>query len=272
MRKLFKRIIKFVVSGLSKTSPGLFAYQEIVDVAMGQQKEVIYGTHRMKFTVPNWLANYRANTFSSKEPETLDYIDAIPNGETLWDIGANVGLYSVYAAKSRNCKVFAFEPSVFNLELLARNIFINEMQSKITIIPLALSDRLGLNVFKMSTTAWGGALSTFGEDFDQDGNKFSDVFEYTTLGISMEQVVSLLNIQLPQHIKMDVDGIEHFILRGGQSILKQVKSVLIEINDSFAAQAEETEKHLKDAGLTLLKKCDCGSTNQFNQWWIRKNN
>jgi FkbM family methyltransferase len=92
------------------------------------------------------------------------------------DIGANVGLYSVYAAKSRNCNVFAFEPSVFNLELLARNIFINDLQLKITIIPIALSDKLGSNIFKMSSTSWGGALSTFGEDFDQNGNKFLDVF------------------------------------------------------------------------------------------------
>lgn len=270
MRKLLKKIIRVLTLGITKNSIGLDAYQEIVDIAMELQKDVYYGTHFMKFTVPNRLSNYRAETFSSKEPDTLDYIDAIPMGETLWDIGANVGLYSVYAAKSRNCKVFAFEPSVFNLELLARNIFINDLQLKITIIPIALSDKLGSNVFKMSSTTWGGALSTFGEDFDQNGNKLLDVFEYSTLGMTMEQAVSLLNVQIPQHIKMDVDGIEHFILKGGQSILKNVKSILIEINDSFTEQAHETEMHLKNAGLTLFKKCNLGSSNQFNQWWIRK--
>ena len=97
---------------------------------------------------------------------------------------------------------------------------------------------MGSNIFKMSSTSWGGALSTFGEDFDQNGNKFLDVFEYSTLGMTMEQAVSLLNVQIPQHIKIDVDGIEHFILRGGPSILNQVNSILIEINDSFTAQAE----------------------------------
>lgn len=269
MRLLIKKIIKSAVSGLSNTSAGLYAYQEIVDAAMKQEKKVSYRSHNMSFAVPNTLTHYRADTFASKEPETLDWVDSIPSGDTLWDIGANVGLYSIYAAKARNCKVLAFEPSVFNLELLARNIFINKLQANITIIPIALSDNLGTNTFKMSTTAWGGALSTFGEDFDQDGEKFKDVFEYNTLGMSMEQAVSLLNVPLPDHIKIDVDGIEHFILRGGNLVLKQVKSVLIEINDSFVVQAQETEKYLKDAGLTLLKKCDCGSTNQFNQWWVR---
>ena len=272
MRILIKKIVNSAISGISKTSAGLFAYQAVVDAAMKQEKKVIYKSCEMSFTVPNRLTHYRADTFSTKEPETLDWIDSISLGALLWDIGANVGIYSVYAAKARGCKVIAFEPSVFNLELLARNIYINKLQEQITIVPIALSDNLGTNTFRMSTTSWGGALSTFGEDFDQDGEKFRDVFEYKTLGLSMEQAVLILKIPLPEHIKIDVDGIEHFILRGGEFVLKQVKSVLIEINDSFIAQAQETEKYLTDAGLTLFKKCDCGSHNQFNQLWIRKNN
>jgi FkbM family methyltransferase len=56
----------------------------------------------------------------------------MPRGSVLWDIGANVGLYSCYAVKARDCRVFAFEPSVFNLELLARNIFLNGIADQAT--------------------------------------------------------------------------------------------------------------------------------------------
>ena len=63
-----------------------------------------------KLAVPNWLAGWRVDTFSSKEPETLEWIDSLPEGSVLWDVGANVGLYSVYAAKKRRCRVWAFEP------------------------------------------------------------------------------------------------------------------------------------------------------------------
>jgi len=73
--------------------------------------------------------------FATKEPETLEWIDRIPEKSVLWDIGANVGLYSCYAAKARGCRVFAFEPSVFNLEILARNIFLNQLTDQITIVP-----------------------------------------------------------------------------------------------------------------------------------------
>lgn len=61
----------------------------------------------------------------------------------------------MYATKARKCKVYSFEPSVFNLELLARNIFLNKLQDKITIIPVSLSDKLSENRFQMSSVDWG---------------------------------------------------------------------------------------------------------------------
>jgi FkbM family methyltransferase len=223
----------------------------------------------MHFAVPNWLCRHRVETFSTKEPETLEWIDAIPDGSVLWDVGANIGLYSIYAAKHRNCRVYAFEPSVFNLELLARNLYLNDLQQRVTIVPVALSDALGTNLFRMSSTQWGGALSTFGQDFGQDGEPLAKVFEYQTLGISMTDAVNRLGVPVPRFLKIDVDGIEHFILRGGADVLRQVDGVLTEINDDFVAQADECARHLSVAGLTLHRKCTLGAGRQFNQWWRR---
>jgi len=269
IKQFVKRTMRKIVAGLSKTYVGRYAYQEIIDAAMKWERSVIYGSHRLNFAVPNWLNQYRIDTFATKEPETLEWVDSIPEGSVLWDIGANIGLYSIYAAKARNCCVYAFEPSVFNLELLARNIFLNNLQNQITIIPVALSDQLGVNFFRMTTTAWGGALSSFGQDFDQNGAPLKDIFEYQTLGMSMSDAVSLFNVPRPDYIKIDVDGIEHFILRGGSNVLAKVKGLLIEINDTFQDQAEESVRILEKAGLSLFKKCDLGVSNQFNQWWMR---
>ncbi len=224
----------------------------------------------MRFTSSSTLARYRSQSFSSKEPDTLVWLEQIPDGAVFWDVGANVGLYSVYAAIRKNIQVFSFEPSVFNLELLARNIFLNHLQNRITIIPVALSDFSGPSLFKMSSTAWGGALSTFGKNFDQHGQTLRSIFEYQTMGLTMADAHRLLQIPLPQRIKIDVDGIEHFILRGGAEVLKHVESVLIEINDDFAEQAEEAARVLREAGLTLLRKCDIQAGNQHNQWWARR--
>ena len=99
----------------------------------------------------------------------------MPEASTFWDIGANVGLYSIYAAKKKNLRVIAFEPSVFNLELLARNLFLNDLQDKVTIAPLALSDGLGTSVLRMTTTEWGGALSTFGKMTGWNGESIQEM-------------------------------------------------------------------------------------------------
>ena len=76
----------------------------------------------LKFSSPNNLSRWRIKTFSKKEPETLDWINNFRSNSVFWDIGANIGIYSCYAAKKKSCKVYAFEPSVFNLDLLAKNI------------------------------------------------------------------------------------------------------------------------------------------------------
>jgi FkbM family methyltransferase len=192
-----------------------YLLQQLIDSAMENQTSVQHQGISMAFTTPNALCRYRAETFSIKEPETLDWLDSIPVGSVLWDVGANVGLYSIYAAKKNNARVFAFEPSVFNLELLARNVFLNDQSELVTIVPLALSDALGSSLFRMSTTAWGGALSTFGRDLDQHGGKHNSIFEYQMIGMAMDDAVSLLHIPPPNFIKVDVDGIEHFVLQGG---------------------------------------------------------
>ena len=232
---------------------GAYVYDQLIEALMLQEKVVSHHSHMMTFLVPNRLCRYRADTFSTKEPDTLEWIDLIPEGSVLWDVGANVGIYSVYAAKVRNCQVYSFEPSVFNLELLARNIFVNDLQDRITIFPIALNDSLGANLFKLSSTSWGGALSSFAHDVDDSGGKMNGIFDYRTIGMTMNDAVNLLNVPRPHYIKIDVDGIEHLVLAGGVSILREVNSVLIELPGVWKEQTEMAERYLLDAGLRLVR-------------------
>ena len=76
-------------------------------------------------------------------------------------------------------------------------------------------------------------MSTFGENFGHDGETIRKVFEYPTIGLSMTEAAELLGMPKPHFIKMDVDGIEHLILKGGIEVLDHVHGVLVEINDAF---------------------------------------
>jgi FkbM family methyltransferase len=244
---------------------------------IARKQEIQHRGVRLTFSVPNTVSKYRAESFSDKEPETLEWIEGIPFGSVVWDIGANVGLYTCYAAKARGCRVFAFEPSVFNLELLARNVFLNGLTGQVTIVPLPLSDELALNKLNMTSTVWGGAMSSFGQSYDYDGQQLHIVFEFPTIGLSMPDATNLLKIPKPDYIKMDVDGIEHLILKGGGSILLGAKAVLLEINDRFTVQATDSRKYLQEAGFFLKEKrhADCYNTDSgpgrftFNQIWTK---
>ncbi len=277
IKKTIKTIVNLFFKLIKKNKYGQILNSIIVDSIINSTTKVYHGDIELLFSSPNRLCNWRAETFGSKEPETLEWIDKLENNSVLWDIGANVGIYSVYAAKKRNLKVWAFEPSVFNLELLARNIHLNNQSENVCIVPIALSDKVGSSHMQLTTTDWGGALSTFGEDFGWDGQKIKKVFEYKTIGLGIDDVISNLKIQNPDYIKIDVDGLEHFILKGGKSVLSQVKEVLIEINDDFHIQANECSKHLKEAGLKLKEKRhsemiannNYGFENSYNQIWTR---
>lgn len=276
IKELIKALVYNSVNLLAKTTVGSYALDQVLNSTMEAKQTVTHRETQLTFITPNRLNHFRVDSFSTKEPETLEWIDSIPEGSVFWDIGANVGLYSCYAAKSRKCRVYSFEPSVFNLELLARNIYINDLVDQVVIVPLPLSDSLKINTLNMTSTDLGGALSTFGENYGDDGKALDKVFAFSTIGMSLEQAVSLLNIPQPSHIKIDVDGLEHLILAGGGSILKQISELAIEVNEDFAEQAIDVKKYCTEAGLVFKEKKHSlmfenntrfGKT--YNQVWFR---
>ena len=277
IKRAIHNIMRSVVKISSHAKVGQYLNSQYANTLMDQSKNVIHRGVQLTYAVPNRLCLWRIETFASKEPETLEWIDTIPQESVLWDIGANVGLYATYAAKSRNCLVWAFEPSVFNLEVLARNIFYNKLSDKVCIIPIALNDQMGSSKLRLTSTEWSGALSTFGKDYGWDGKPIDQVFEYQIFGISMEDAINKLGIPAPDYIKMDVDGIEHIILSGGTNVLKNIEGILIEINDDFHEQADQCSTILKQAGLVLKEKRHSeiagadpeGFGNTFNQIWMR---
>ena len=217
----------------------------------------------LNFFTPNNLIDWRVRTILTKEPDTINWIDnfIIEKGKQLifWDIGANIGLYSIYAAsKHKNkIKVIAFEPSSSNLRILSRNISINNLSDDIIINQIALIDRK--NVFlemREPNFIEGSSLNTFGKNFNFEGKEFFPNQKYKIFGTTLDAMINDNLIQEPDYIKIDVDGIEHLILKGGNDLFfsKSIKSVLIEINENFTLQKESVLKFMKDHNFNFIKK------------------
>ena len=197
---------------------------------------------KINFFVPNQLTNWRIDTYFSKEPETLEWIDSFEKKENLifWDIGANIGLYSIYnSLKNPKSTTIAFEPSSSNLRVLTRNISINNLEKNIKVVPIPLTNKE--NIFQEMNEGHfveGGALNSFGEKFDFEGKEFKSTMKYNLLGTTMNYFIENSILDIPDYIKIDVDGIEHLILEGGDKFLnnEKVKSLSIEINENFKYQ------------------------------------
>lgn len=196
--------------------------------------EVTAAGRTLRLFCPNELTRSRAETFHEKEPETLEWIDGFAPGEVLVDVGANVGLYTLYAA-ARGAKVFAFEPESQNYALLNRNIYLNALGDSITALNVALADGDTLGALNLPRFLTGSALNNFGDNLDWKREKYQPAFRQGVLGFSLDSFVARYPEAFPNHLKIDVDGAEIKVVEGAAKTLRdpRLKSLLIELNEDL---------------------------------------
>lgn len=198
---------------------------------------------------------WRAETYSTKEPDTLAWIDSFFRpGEVIYDIGANIGQYSLYAAKRLrgNCQVLAFEPEALNYAKLNRNVVLNGLAG--TVIPycLAVTERTGLDRFFVKTFAPGAALHALHRPVTQGEEPFPPQNQQGMMGVSLDDLTGRFGLPFPNHIKIDVDGIEDLIVRGASKTLggPALRTVLVEVY-LYKSVAEEIQDAFVRHGFAL---------------------
>lgn len=201
--------------------------------------------NNIKFWCPAFLPLWRAETLFTKEPETIAWIDSFQPGELYWDIGANVGCYALYSA-SKSIQTVAFEPSAYNFFVLQKNIEINQLNEKLTAYCIALNDKSEFGKLVLSNEGIGGAENNFSESS-------TSKLTQGMVSYSVDDLISKFHFPSPDHIKIDVDGIEKLILVGAKSVLtSSVKSVLVEIDEASADK--EIVSYLIDCGFIIENK------------------
>ena len=207
-------------------------------------RKITIRNKKINFFIPNRLIDWRVQTLFYKEPETIEWINNFEKKKIVfWDIGANIGLYSIYCAIIHpKSKIIAFEPSTNNLRVISRNVAINSLFKQISIFPNALSDKDNQFLYlNESSGIEGSAHNNYG--LSQKNN-----ISYSTYGTSIDSLYNNKILSCPNYIKIDVDGIENLILKGAKDILinRKLREISIEIN--------ENEKNKKNYIFKLLKK------------------
>jgi len=159
IKKSVFNIVKFVYASIPKIIPGYFGKRFRAESAESlvviDEINTKYG--KLKYYCMGWIPLWRSQTLFIKEPEMIEWIDKMDENETLWDIGANVGLYSIYAGL-KGMKVFAFEPSALNTFLISKNIEINNLKDNVFLFPIAISDKNEFGYLNMTSTELGGGI------------------------------------------------------------------------------------------------------------------
>lgn len=163
-----------------------------------------------------------------KEPGTIAWASKLGKG-VLFDVGANVGAYSLVAARANpDLQIFAFEPMFANYYALVQNVITNQLVKQITPICCGIAEIDGFAKFNVRSVKAGTALSSLGPALDYHGEPFIPEFVQCVCGFSIDSLVQNYGFPSPDFVKIDVDSIETEIVRGMAHVLQEVQSVLIE--------------------------------------------
>lgn len=203
----------------------------------------------------------------AKEPETVRWLESnITSASVFYDIGANVGAYSLIAASlgGKDSKVFAFEPSYSTFMTLNENIFLNTFERVITPIHIALSSASGFLHMEFSSRESGAAKHNVSEI---SGGSLS------VPAMSLDLMRKELTMPEPTLIKIDVDGGEWDVLKGAVKTLHSthLRSVLIEV-DLTAPHGIDIEPFFHSLGFVTEATHPRGkgkSTTLFNYIFVK---
>jgi FkbM family methyltransferase len=233
-RKIISKFMHLIV--LFKKKYQIFCYQAII---LFRKTTEING---IKFDISS-LENYqRAKNLLTKEIETINWIDSFDPNDIFYDIGANIGAFSLYS--STKCKqVLAFEPHFMNYDILNKNIHLNEFKN-VKAYCLAFSDQMEIGTLEHYKISAGSSTSQFNKTTDHLGQKFKSRFSQGMISLSLDDFISKVEDNVfPSHIKIDVDGLEENIISQMERTLKnpRLKSILIEITE-----IEETGDRIRE--------------------------
>ena len=190
----------------------------------------------IKFNIINKTTLWRAQTLFSKEPVTIDWIRKFEKNKILFDIGANIGAYSIYSAINSLVNVYSFEPESNNFQVLMQNIIINNLINKIQSYQIGISNKTEFTNLHLSNFSPGESHHSVGENALGHNNlkKINREYKQGIFSTTLDDLCFKWGFPIPNYIKIDVDGIENKIIDKSVKTISNplVESILIEINEN----------------------------------------
>jgi FkbM family methyltransferase len=181
------------------------------------------------------------------EPITSSWFK-VNNGDTVVDVGAHIGRYSLGAATNAE-RVIAIEPDPTNFSLLERNLKLNHF-ANVTALNIAASESEGDKVlFEQSGDNTG--TSSLEANWAARANLHDNRAEVKVHCRPLDDIIRLLKVNHIEWLKIDVEGHELSVLKGAPKTLGITSRMIIEVSDQ---NKEPCSALLKSAGFTLISK------------------
>lgn len=208
----------------------------------------------------------RASRLFDKEKGTIAWIDReLRPDDIFYDIGANIGLYTIFAGLrlGEKGKAIAFEPHIPNANSLIENIFLNKLEKKIQLITAALTNVESYGKFNYHSMYASASISQYGGN-SYEGQTFNPLFVEIKHGCSLDLLIMRGLIQPPHLIKIDVDGLDFEVLEGMRGLLSSPeapRSIQVELGSDSKPKIMKffqeigyalKEKHWTQAGLDFI--------------------
>jgi FkbM family methyltransferase len=212
----------------------------------------------MKHHVGNARLRSWAENMERIEPEILDWIDGFESGSVLFDLGASIGLFAIYAAIRARARVVAFEPEAQNYATMELNHFLNrdKIVHPLIALNLALSDSSGLGSIFCRYYGAGEHVKILDRSETRDTREqFTPAHVQATLKQPLDKVIADYGLPAPSYLKIDVDGAEKEVLGGATRTLanSSLRSVFIETYEPEGTSSEEAAI-LERNGLRLSRR------------------
>lgn len=177
-------------------------------------------TNKCNYLCWNGLTGLTGNWYYGlMEMEEMSFLlHFIRDEDCFYDIGANVGAFSILASQHSKAEIHSFEPHPITFSYLARNISIQEMKDSVTLHNIAIGDCKG--------------SINFTSDYDTVNHVAIDEKE-NVVNVEVESLNSLRLTQ-PSILKIDVEGYEWNVLKGATEIFenRKLQVVIVELNGS----------------------------------------
>jgi len=219
----------------------------------------------IKLIIADRTSVYWAKYGPDIEPATNAWIASFRKEDIFVDIGANVGLYSLFAASVGIDRVYSIEPNPFSFGILVKNILANGYNEKIVPLCLAMNETQSIVSFTLGSTQAG---SIGNEIASQNSDPDKDFIVVPSF--SLDDLFRMQSINLVTKLKIDVDGLESTILGGAKNLLssEELKSVLIE--DISLKDGKKSEIDLLMERYQFFQTDKWGGENSANKIYQRK--